>query len=113
MPFTPFHLGPGLAIKALGGHRISLLVFAGTQVLMDIEPLLGLLGLIDSLHGVSHSLAGALLIALLATLTGRPIGNRMLRVLRWPAHARHPARRPRTAAPGPAAASGRARTTPA
>ena len=61
MPFTPFHLGPGLAIKALGGHRISLLVFAGTQVLMDIEPLLGLLGLIDSLHGVSHSLAGALL----------------------------------------------------
>ena len=32
MPFTPFHLGPGLAIKALGGHRISLLVFAGTQV---------------------------------------------------------------------------------
>jgi membrane-bound metal-dependent hydrolase YbcI (DUF457 family) len=85
MPFTPFHLGPGLAIKALGGHRISLLVFAGTQVLMDIEPLLGLLGLIDSLHGVSHSLAGALLIGLLATLTGRPIGNRMLRLLRWPA----------------------------
>ncbi|MET3008658.1 metal-dependent hydrolase [Stenotrophomonas koreensis] len=85
MPFTPFHLGPGLALKALGGRHFSLMVFAGAQVLMDIEPLLGLLGLIDSLHGVSHSLAGALLIGLLATLTGRPIGNRMLRLLRWPA----------------------------
>ena len=28
---------------------------------------------------------GVLLIGLLATLTGRPIGNRMLRLLRWPA----------------------------
>ena len=31
-PFTPLHLGPGLALKALGGRHFSLMVFAGAQV---------------------------------------------------------------------------------
>lgn len=83
MPFTPFHLGPGLAFKAVGGRHFSFLVFGGTQVLMDIEPLLGLLGLIDSVHGLSHTLPGALLIGLLATLSGKPISNTVLGWLRW------------------------------
>lgn len=83
MPFTPLHLGPGLACKAIAGRRFSFMVFGGTQGLMDIEPLLGLLGLIDSLHGPSHTLPGALLIGLVATLTGKPVGNAMLRWLHW------------------------------
>ena len=83
MPFTPFHLGPGLAFKAVGGRHFSFLVFGGTQVLMDIEPLLGLLGLIDSVHGLSHTLPGALMIGLLATLSGKPISNTVLGWLRW------------------------------
>ena len=32
MPFTPVHLGPGLALKALGGRHFRLMVFAGAQV---------------------------------------------------------------------------------
>lgn len=83
MPFTPFHLGPGLAFKALGGRHFSFMVFGGSQVLMDIEPLLGLLGLIDSLHGPSHTLPGALLIGLLATVSGKPISNRVLHWSGW------------------------------
>ena len=31
-PFTPLHLGPGLALRALGGHHFSLMVFAGAKV---------------------------------------------------------------------------------
>ena len=43
MPFTPIHLGPGLAFKAIGGRHFSLMVFGGAQVLMDLEPLIGIL----------------------------------------------------------------------
>ena len=39
MPFTPIHLGPGAALKAIGGRHFSFMVFGGSQVLMDIEPL--------------------------------------------------------------------------
>ena len=43
MPFTPRHLGPGFAIKALAGRHFSLLTFGVAQVTMDIEPLVGLI----------------------------------------------------------------------
>ncbi|MEG1399527.1 MAG: hydrolase, partial [Acinetobacter sp.] len=43
MPFTPLHLGVGACCKAVGQRHFSFMIFAGTQVLMDIEPLLGLI----------------------------------------------------------------------
>jgi hypothetical protein len=39
MPFTPFHMGPGLAVKAVFGRYFSLMVFGFSQVAIDIEPL--------------------------------------------------------------------------
>jgi len=63
MPFTPFHLGPGIALKRAAGDRFSLAIFAAAQVLMDIEPGIGMLRDAPILHGYSHTLAGALLIA--------------------------------------------------
>ena len=62
MPFTPIHLGPGAACKAIGDRHFSFMVFGGAQVLMDIEPLLGIIQGWDVLHGYSHTLAGALVI---------------------------------------------------
>lgn len=38
MPVTAFHLGPGIAAKAVLGRRVSLMVFAFSQVAMDVEP---------------------------------------------------------------------------
>jgi hypothetical protein len=38
MPVTPFHLGPGLAAKAVLGRHMSLTVFGLGQVAMDLEP---------------------------------------------------------------------------
>ncbi len=72
MPFTPFHLGPGLAIKAMLGSGFSLTLFGVAQVVMDIEPLIRLLRGDRLVHGWTHSYLGATLVAGLVLLLGRP-----------------------------------------
>ena len=84
MPFTPLHLGPGLAFKALGGHRFSCMVFGGSQVLMDIELLIGILQNKAILHGYTHTLLGALVIGTVAGVVGKPISACVLRLLSIP-----------------------------
>jgi membrane-bound metal-dependent hydrolase YbcI (DUF457 family) len=78
MPFTPFHLGPGLATKALAGRRFSFMVFGGTQVLMDIEPLVRLYLNTPVVHGYTHTLPGALIVGIVAALSGKPISSFVL-----------------------------------
>jgi len=80
MPFTPFHFGPGAVFKAVGGRHFSFMVFCGSQVLMDIEPLIGILTQKPILHGTSHTLLGALVIGTIAGIIGKPISAM---VLRW------------------------------
>ena len=82
MPFTPFHLGPGAVFKAIGGRHFSFMVFGGSQVLIDIEPGLGLMYGWDVLHGPTHTLPGALAIGALAGVIGRPISESVLKLLR-------------------------------
>lgn len=79
MPFTPLHLGPGAVLKAALGRHFSFLVFGGTQVLMDIEPLVRMLRGDAVLHGPTHTFLGATLVALLASAIGRPISHVALR----------------------------------
>jgi hypothetical protein len=73
MPFTPFHMGSGLAIKALSGRHFSLMVFGFSQVAMDIEPLVRIIRGDALLHGFTHTYAGASLIALVSVAVGRPV----------------------------------------
>ena len=82
MPFTPIHLGPGLVFKAIGGRRFSFMVFGGSQVLMDIEPVIGILRGWPVLHGYTHTVLGALVIGTIAGIIGRPISELALRLLR-------------------------------
>lgn len=64
MPFTPLHFGIGALAKAVVPRRFSFAVFAASQVAMDIEPLVKLLGLLEGpLHGPTHTVTGAVLIA--------------------------------------------------
>ena len=84
MPFTPIHLGPGAVFKAMGGRHFSFMVFGGTQALMDIEPLIGLLRGADVLHGYTHTLLGALVIGTMAGLIGKPISAFVLKYLQIP-----------------------------
>ncbi|WP_026471901.1 metal-dependent hydrolase [Alkanindiges illinoisensis] len=83
MPFTPIHFGAGLAAKAIGQRQFSLMIFAGSQVLMDIEPLLGIIYGWPVLHRISHTLGGALLVGTIAALIGKPVSQWMLRCFRY------------------------------
>jgi hypothetical protein len=72
MPFTPLHMGPGLAFKAIGGRHFSLMVFGFSQVMMDLEPLIRMILGDSVLHGVTHSYLGATAVGLASVLIGKP-----------------------------------------
>ena len=61
------------------------MIFAGTQVLIDLEPLLGMIYGWQYLHFYTHNFIGALLIGGLATLLGKPISEWVLKFFNYPA----------------------------
>ena len=64
MPFTPFHLGPGLLFGLLLLSYVDLPTFLVASVVVDIEPFLVLtLGLDYPVHGFLHSFLGGTLLA--------------------------------------------------
>lgn len=66
MPFTPFHLGPGLGIGLPLRKYVHATTFIVANVILDVEPFLVLyLGLDYPLHGYLHSLLSALLVGLI------------------------------------------------
>ena len=70
MPFTPFHLGPALALGALLRRRLHLPTLLLASVLVDVEPLLVLLlDLAYPLHGYLHTFLGSLALGLLVGYT--------------------------------------------
>jgi len=81
MPFTPFHMGPGLLIKALLQGSFSLMVFGWAQIVMDLQPLFVMVTGEGHLHGFSHTYLGASLLALVAALTGKYLSEIGLRIL--------------------------------
>jgi len=82
MPFTPFHLGPGALFKTVGTRNFSFLVFGFSQVLMDLEPLIRIYLHTPILHGFTHTMLGATLIAIPSVLIGKPACELGLRVSR-------------------------------
>ena len=78
MPFTPFHMGPGAAIKAITGRYFSLMVFGFSQVAIDIEPLIRILRNDNILHGFSHTYLGALLIGFVSMVVGKVVCNSLI-----------------------------------
>jgi hypothetical protein len=73
VPFTPFHMGPGCAVKAVLGKAFSLTVFGFAQVAMDVQPLVHLLRGEGIVHGLSHTYLGATVIGALSLVLGRPV----------------------------------------
>lgn len=80
MPFTPLHLGPGLAVKALAGGRFSFMEYGFAQVLIDLEPLYYLLRQDPPLHRFLHTGLGASLALVLALVLGKPVCGRALKL---------------------------------
>jgi len=81
VPFTPFHMGPGLLVKALLQGSFSLMVFGWAQIIMDIQPLVVLLTGEGNLHGFSHTYFGATLIGIGSALTGKYAAELGLRII--------------------------------
>lgn len=81
MPFTPFHMGPGLFVKALLQGSFSLMVFGWTQIVMDLQPLLVMLHGNGHVHGFTHTLIGATLVGVLSAFTGKYASEYGLRLI--------------------------------
>jgi len=75
MPFTPYHIGPGILIKALLRTSFSIFIFGWTQILMDLQPLFFILTGVGSLHGISHTYIGATIIGIISAISGYFIIN--------------------------------------
>lgn len=80
MPFTPFHFGPGAAIKAALGRRFSFAVFVFSQVLIDLEPAARIVLDAEPLHPLLHTYIGATAVALVSAPLGKPVCEWALRV---------------------------------
>lgn len=81
MPFTPFHMGPGLLAKAIAPNHISLQAFALSQIAMDIEAAVGMARGSDVLHGWTHTFHGSLLVVGATAVVWKLIEGR--RLYRW------------------------------
>ena len=82
MPFTPFHMGPGIAVKALLQGSFSLIVFGWAQIVMDIQPLIVLITGDGHLHGFSHTYIGATLLAIFSAISGKYLSQIGLYILK-------------------------------
>ena len=81
MPFTPFHMGPALATKAVLGRHFSVPLYGFMQVAVDSEVLAGYAFRRDlAFHKILHTFAGATAVAALTVLLLRPA---LWRGMRW------------------------------
>ena len=71
MPFTPFHMGPGILIKSILGGGFSLMIFGWSQIVIDLQPLYVLIQGEGRLHGFSHTYVGAAIVTVIAALSGK------------------------------------------
>ena len=85
MPFTPFHFGPGAAIKAVIPHHFSFTVFCFAQVATDCETAYYMIQAELPFHRFCHTYIGATLVGLASVLIGRPLCQLALRIWSgWP-----------------------------
>jgi hypothetical protein len=68
MPFTPFHFGPGLALKGVAAPVFSWSAFAAAQVLIDCETLYYVVRQEYPVHRFFHSFLGATAAGLAAAI---------------------------------------------
>ena len=84
MPFTPFHFGPGAAVKAVMPRHFSFTVFCFAQIVTDFETAYYLLRGEYPLHRWLHTYLGATVVAACCVLVGRPVCQAALRAWsRW------------------------------
>jgi hypothetical protein len=78
MPFTPFHFGLGAAVKAIVPRGFSFSVFCFAQVVADTEVLVHMARGDNRLHTFFHTIAGAVVVGLIALAAGKPLCQMIL-----------------------------------
>lgn len=81
MPFTPYHMGAGIAIKAVSQRKFSLLIFGWAQILTDLQPLLVIITHKGVYHGYSHTYIGAVVLGIVTAVTGKYLAETGLRII--------------------------------
>lgn len=74
MPATPFHLGPGLLVKAVAPRRFSMAAYSLSQVVIDIESGYYLFHHATPVHRGAHTFVIGGLIGLLCGLIVSRVG---------------------------------------
>jgi hypothetical protein len=82
MPFTPFHFGPGAALKAMAPAWFSLGVFCFSQVVVDLESGYHLLLGDYPIHRFLHTYLGATLSAPICAVAGKYLCDYVLRAMK-------------------------------
>ena len=72
MPFTPLHMGPGMAVKAAMPRHFSIVVFGLTEIALDLEVLWHMARHEYPFHTFWHTTLGATIIAAVLTVVGKP-----------------------------------------
>lgn len=86
MPVTPYHFGPGAAIKAALPRHFSFTIFCFAQVVTDCETAYYMVRGEYPLHRELHTYFGATFVAIFCIFVGRPLCQSALRLwTRWPA----------------------------
>ena len=80
MPITPFHLGPGAALKAAAPGQVSFTVFGFSQFLIDLEPVTLFFLTGDPAHPYLHTYLGATAVAALSVWPGRRVSEWAIRL---------------------------------
>ncbi len=83
MPFTPYHLGPALAVGLILRRWLHAPTLIVASVALDVEPLLVIvLGLGTSLHGIAHTFLAAIVVGTACGLMMRLLQSRLSAVFR-------------------------------
>lgn len=82
MPFTPLHMGPGMAVKAIAQDKFSLIIFGWAQILVDLQPLVVVLTHEGQIHGVTHTFVGGAVLGAAAAASGKPMAEVLLKLFR-------------------------------
>jgi hypothetical protein len=80
MPFTPFHFGPGAAVKAVIPQHFSFTVFCFAQISMDCEVAYYMVLGSYPWHRFFHTYVGATFVAVFSVVVGRPVCQFALRI---------------------------------
>jgi membrane-bound metal-dependent hydrolase YbcI (DUF457 family) len=79
MPITPFHLGPGAALKSFAPKHVSFTIFLFTQILIDLESIYFFMKNDWPVHRFFHSYLGATVVVVIGIVIGRPICQWLLK----------------------------------